>query len=338
MFFVAGCHASGSGGGVTYDLATSPSLDLGGDAVDGAVGDLAGGAAPHWVQQSISGFNVGSFSSLWGTSANDVWAVGTDGFGNASGYAYHSAGGGVWTASKSTGPLYAVWGSSASDVYLAGVNLVLHSTNAGATWSTDKLPSVAGSWLIDSLWGSGANDIYAAGFSTDAGGTKVGSSILHSTGNGTWVAQYSDGSGDSFSLWGADATHLFAVDRQTGAVVRSSGDGNWTAYGALGPSGSIWGLGAGQLYVTGSGGSLFQSADAKNWTPHVVDGGAGEQLEAVFGTSADELFVVGAEGSIFRGSGGSWTKEGTAGTKLRAIWGAGGDLWAAGADGVYHRQ
>jgi hypothetical protein len=331
---VTGCKAtgtqSGSDAGATNDLADAPSFDL------GSAPDFAAGAAPRWIQQSVSGFNVGSFSDLWGSSPSDIWAVGTGG--NQAGYAYHSPGGGVWTETKSTGPLYAVWGTGPSEIYLAGLDMILHSIDAGATWQKETLPTVAGSWLIDALWGSGANDIYAAGISTNASGTTVGSSILHSTGNGTWVSQYSDGNGSSFSVWGADKSHVYAVDRHTGAVARSSGNGSWTAYGALGASGSIWGLGAGQLFVSGSSGTLFQSADATSWTPQRIASAGTEQLENVWGGASSDLFVVGNQGSIFHNGGAGWSKEGVGGAKLTAVWGSGSDVYVAGVDGIYHRE
>lgn len=316
------------------------------DAVDGAVeADLAVAGAPDlgdapdlaahvasWKQESSGAI----FWDIWGASPTDLYAVGAGP--NVTGYVYHSPGAGVWTQIKVTGSLYAVWGSSANDVYVAGINMILRSTDAGATWKAETLPAVSGSWLIDALWGSGSGDIYAAGFSTDSTGTKVGSSILHSTGNGQWTSQYSDGSGDSFALWGADAGHVFAVDRHTGAVVRSSGNGSWTAHGALGASASIWGLGANQLYVCAANGVTFASTDALTWTPTTLPNAGGETLEDIWGRASDDLFVVGNAGSIFHLAGGSWSREGAAGAKLRALWGGGGELFAVGADGIYHRQ
>jgi hypothetical protein len=330
-FVLAGCadHPApphdAADGAVDADLAVVGAPDLG-DA-----SDLAAHAA-SWKQES----SAASFSDLWGSSPTDLYAVGAGG--NVTGYVYHSPGGGVWSQIKVSGSLYAVWGSSANDVYVGGLNMILRSTDAGASWKPETLPAVGGSWLIDALWGSGSGDIYAAGFHTNASGDKVGSSILHSTGNGQWTTQYSDGSGDSFALWGADAGHVFAVDRDTGAVVRTSGDGSWTAHGALGASARIWGLGANQLYVAAASGVTFASSDALTWTPTTLPGASGETLEDIWGRASDDLFVVGNAGSIFHLSGGGWSREGSAGTKLRRLWSGGGELFAVGAGGIYHRQ
>jgi hypothetical protein len=335
---VAGCHAVG-GSVASNDLSTVPSAsDLGSAPSDGGTADLAPAVKPSWTQQSVTGWHVGSFSDLWGSSPSDVWAVGSD-YPDQTGYVYHSPGGGVWTQIKTAAPIYAVWGSGSNDVYVAGQNLLLHTADAGATWQTQTLPALGGgSWVLDTLWGSGAGDLYATGIRSDGSGTVVGSSILHSTGNGTWVTQYSSTDGYSFSLWGADANHLFALDRQTGAVLRSSGNGTWTAYGALGQSGSIWGLDAGRLYVSGTSGALFASTDAMHWTPQAIDQ-AGELLEDVWGTSSDDLFVVGSSGAIFHLSVGAWSQEvGVGPSKLFHVRAVGGDIYAVGDAGIFRRQ
>jgi len=332
LLLLGGCATKTSGaadGGAPADLADGVAADLS----DAVTADLAGSAAPKWVRESGDGI----FFDVWGASATDVYAVGTGG--NVSGYIYHSPGAAVWTQIKGTGPLYAVWGSGADDVYVAGLDMILHSTDRGATWKSETLPAVSGSWLFDALWGSGAGDVYVAGFSTDSSGTKTGSSILHSSGSGTWTVQYgSSSNGSSFSLWGADAAHVFAVDRSSGAVVRSSGNGAWTANGALGPARRIWGLAATQLYVTAANGIAFGSSDGVTWTPSTVTGAGSEFLEDICGSASDDLFIVGNQGSIFHRSASGWSKEGAAGARLNALWRSGADLFAAGADGVYHRR
>ena len=327
---LGGCGAnaqSAPDAGTTPDLAA----DIVRDLASSTIGDL--GASPvMWQQES----NAGSFSGLWGSSPTDLYAVGA-GF-NVTGYVYHSLGNGLWTSIKTSGSLYAVWGSGPDDIYVAGLNMILRSTDRGATWVSEKLPVVGGTWVIDALWGSGANDVYAAGFSTDSHGTKAGSSILHSTGNGVWVSQYGDTSGSSFSLWGADATHVFAVDRESGAIIQSPGNGSWTVHDALGVVRSIHGIGSNRFYVTGANGVLFQSADAMTWTSQQIAGVSSELLEAIWGTANNDIFVVGNHGSIFHFDGTSWSNAGAAGTKLLAIWGNGDEIFVAGADGIYHRH
>ena len=327
---ISGCGADaeiGQDAGARPDLASDSASDL----ASSTIGDL-GANLFVWQRES----SAGSFAALWGSGTTDLYAVGA-GF-NVSGYVYHSLGDGQWTSIKTAGSLYAAWGSGPGDVYVGGLGGVLHSTDHGATWTSETLPLVGGSWVIDALWGSGPNDVYAAGFSTDSHGTKTGSSILHSTGAGAWVSQYSDQNGSSFSLWGADATHVYAVNRDSGAIVQSSGNGSWMAHDALGPVRSIRGIGTNRLYVTGANGVLFQSADAKTWMSQPIDGASGELLEDIWGTADDDVFVVGNHGSVFHFDGTSWSSAGTAGTKLLAIWGNGADVFVAGADGIYHRH
>ena len=339
LLLVCGCGSSATPSGVdagaSYDLAPiALATDLAGVPLDLA------SAPSTWKQES----SAATFWDIWGASATDLYAVGAGP--NVTGFIYHSSGGGVWTSIYNAGPLYAVWGSGPNDLYVAGMvgvtSTIIHSTDAGATWQPGTLPAINGSWVIDSLWGSGGNDIYAAGTSTDAHATITGSVILHSTGDGNWAKQYSNTSGAGFALWGADAGHVLAVARANGSVVRTSGNGVWSAYGAVGASWRIFGFAADDLYVAGANATLFHSTDAMSWTPQSLASGSSENLRALWGSASDNLFAVGDQGSIFHFDGAHWTTESvgggmSAGGKLRALWGRGGDVFAAGDPGIYRR-
>ena len=89
---------------------------------------------------------------------------------------------------------------------------------------------------------------------------------------------------------------------------------------------------------SGSSGTLFRSADATSWTPNTIAGAGAELLENISETASSDRFVVSNQGSIFHASGTGWNKEGVGGTRLRAIWGSGADVYVAGDDGIYHRE
>jgi hypothetical protein len=83
------------------------------------------------------------FNDLWGTAANDVWAVGTGGtvmhFDGAS-----------WTKSpvQTTRTLSRIHGTSASDIFIGGDETLLHFDGTG--WSPIRLPLTG----VNALWAS----------------------------------------------------------------------------------------------------------------------------------------------------------------------------------------
>ena len=99
-----------------------------------------------------------TLSGLWGASANDVWAVGTDGSGLNRPAALHWDGT-SWTQSMSAGSwLEAVMGTASNDVWAVGS----HSDTwhwDGTTWTAFR-PTT--SWL-EALWVAGPNDVRAVG-------------------------------------------------------------------------------------------------------------------------------------------------------------------------------
>ena len=93
-------------------------------------------------------------TSLWGSGANDVYAVGTPGI-------LHSDGSGTWTAQTScVGALYSIWGASASDVWAVGPGGTICHSAGDATWT-----AVDSGTTVDLLAISGvsASSIYVVG-------------------------------------------------------------------------------------------------------------------------------------------------------------------------------
>jgi hypothetical protein len=110
---------------------------------------------------------------IWGSSNDDVWAVGGgDGlfYSNIStrGKAYHATAvdeGGlpIWNEvdSQSTPLLYAVWGSGPGDVWAVGNEGTLRHWTSGATrWEIVPSPTTEN---LRAVWGSGPNDVWAVG-------------------------------------------------------------------------------------------------------------------------------------------------------------------------------
>jgi hypothetical protein len=98
--------------------------------------------------------------SVWGSSANDVWAVGYQAL------MIHWDGTG-WSLVHSplTAANYGVWGSSSTDVWVVTDSGALMHWD-GATWSVVASGTTEG---LAAIWGSGVDDVWVVGGTTDAG-------------------------------------------------------------------------------------------------------------------------------------------------------------------------
>ncbi|RME70944.1 MAG: hypothetical protein D6784_15885 [Chloroflexi bacterium] len=138
-------------------------------------------------------------NSVWGSRANDVFAVGDNG-------TILHYDGSSWSAMNSGFPDYDffdIWGTSSRDVFVVGWgwnggfydSIVLHYD--GSSWS--KVLSYPMDEFL-SIWGRSATDVFV--------GVDIGA-ILHY--DGTAWQEMESGTGNFLSsLWG-DSTHIFAV-------------------------------------------------------------------------------------------------------------------------------
>lgn len=104
-----------------------------------------------WRSESIPA--IERIAAMWGSAANDVYAVG------AGGVVLHSTGDGTWTIQrKGGGSLEGIWGATAASVYAVGANgAILHSRDRGKTWT----PRASGvRYTLTSIVGLGTQDLY----------------------------------------------------------------------------------------------------------------------------------------------------------------------------------
>lgn len=285
-----------------------------------------------WTTESAGS---AALASVWGSSANDVYAVG------AGGTIVHSTGDGKWTAIASgcSDDLHDVWGSSASDIYIVGAvanptwsGSVLHSVDGGKTFGLMRMGN-----LDVAVWGSGANDVYVADYgvlhhSADGGATWSSTTLPTLQAAAVWGASAGDvfafgnttsnqqavarthdafadydvampGANDGLlAAWGSSANDIWAVGAPA-SVSHSSDDGaTWqtvTPPGDLGGIVSVWGASAGDVYVLASRGGLLHTSDAgATWTSVTLPGSG---YAKVWGSSASDLYVVGSAGQILHG-------------------------------------
>jgi hypothetical protein len=140
-----------------------------------------------------------SFSGGWGTSAKDVWLMGSP---LPDVWALRTTdGGATWTAIPSKRPMYGgLWGTSASDLWVDSCFFVSRSVDGGVTWGDSGFQPEGEEGFV--IRGSGSEDVWIVGsegtllFSANHGKTWRGEGFgwryhgdLWSAGHGfAWVA------------------------------------------------------------------------------------------------------------------------------------------------------
>jgi len=177
--------------------------DVWGTAADDVFAVGTGGTIVHYDGEQWSlmeSRTTRCLNAVWGVSASDVYAVGNNG-------TILHYNGNIWESmiGKNDQDLSDIWGLSPEEVYAVGENLSLFRYD-GADWSFMNGPSEAPIDELHSIWGTSSDNIYVSG-------GKVGpSTVFHY--NGTeWETVYSNS--DSYSptwssLWGT-GSFMFAV-------------------------------------------------------------------------------------------------------------------------------
>jgi hypothetical protein len=338
---------------------------------NGAVVRYRAGA---WAPVNLQLASTGTLRSVWGTSRNNVYAVGHRPGPNAAEQSvlmrYNGSG---WTtalpAADSTE--YAdVWGSGASDVYVVGHRLTSGGGSTGmiwhydgAGWTATATPFTGTSRRLAAVWGSGPGDVWVLGGQQGAAGHQT--VMLHSTdGGATWtesaLGNAPHGEGHVVDAWGSGPANIYAVGWRTDGVtgqprslVMRYDGAAWTAT-TLADSvrlSGVWGSGAENVYVAGywtdtgvpytEAGILRRTVNGgATWTKQRFTGTSFQNrgLRGIWGTAANDIYVVGA-GPIMHFNGASWREQGNhRGPRLRAVWGSSaGNVFAVGEkDAILH--
>ena len=116
-----------------------------------------GSPGPFWSADASSGaLATSDLNGVWGSSAQDVWAVGLGGV------LLHYTGS-AWAADAASGkitqfPLWNLWGSSAQDLWAFGdMGVILHYV--GGAWTTDPMSRVLNSGDLRAVWANGKQNI-----------------------------------------------------------------------------------------------------------------------------------------------------------------------------------
>jgi hypothetical protein len=288
----------------------------------------------------------GSALALWGTSAENVYAiVGNDVIhfdGTAWQPAYHAA-----------DALTNIWGSSANDIFAVGNNgTIVHYD--GAAWT----PQDSGvDWLLQNVAGTGPHDVYAQG-------AYVGTDqyVLHYNGS-TWQeltvettasitslavnreGRAFEGDDDGWIYLGGASWHYLGVAPQSLAspdsleLFGTDSDGRvfhsentnpaaWSSF----PSHvrRVWSAPWGYTYGAGLDGQIVYY-DGAQWSTLRAARPAG-QLNAIFGAPDGARFVIGAGSYFFDGA--DWVERPLANAQAdRAGWAVSKDFAIAVGNG-----
>lgn len=294
----ADCSANGDGGCTTRELTC-------------AEADFC--AVPTGVDSRYALLDV------WGTSDEDVWAVGSRGT------VIHWDGA-AWTdlPSGRKDTMRGIGGRSANDVFIvSSMNVVLHTTgvqNGTATFTIeapvdrDNPTNFMGATLTE-VWSAPTGELFVGGPET-----------LTSPQNSLWRHHPGIVAGDGPEYPWEPASTFCEVRPCTGVN-------------------GVWGTSASDVWIVGDYGAFHRS------TGPVGDGGGAEQwsrlkttltnehLRAIWGSSESDVWTVGDGGTIRH-----WSNDGTGHWEivpsptqenLRAVWGSGpSDAWAVGDAGT----
>lgn len=311
-------------------------------------------APPEPIPSGVHACTSGILRGIWGSSADDVVAVGTafcsDAVGNPVKASWILRGSGSrWTTQLVANTEVAqglddVWGSSAEDVFAVGSSgQIWHHDGQG--WTRMRADRNAG---LTGVWGSGTDDVLAIGHE---------STLLRFRGFSLEELPWPDL--DVESVWGTSSHELYAVVREasidgpSAAVIRYDG----TKWGSLAMSSEssmvatlhdLWGgLPDGGVVAVGASmdgaGIAVRCSQTACEAPDVLPGITA--LHAVWVAETGEIFAAGAgdggRGVVAIRRNGSWSVEGFVEVRaLRAVWGrSAGDVFAVGdAGGVLHHD
>jgi len=308
---------------------------------------LSRGVSLTW--KTMNSGTTENLFAVWGTSHNDVYAVGS------SGTILHYDGSN-WSpmSTPTSASLEAVWGTASNNVYASGVDATMLRYD-GSDWTAETLPS-NDVHLTGGIWGSDADDIYAVGQYVSGEGV-----ILHQDGSG-WHNDLGkingpDGSNTQFdNVWGRGEDEVVAFGHNGPGGLNSmvyeldsSGWTWWRDYPAgdyrrdipeTSYLGSMWGTSSDTFFAGQKAGPFAGKAlhyDGSAWTSQVFASPIG--LYGIWGTDESNVYAVGDGGGILHWNGIAWSSmtSGTTNT-LMGIWGSDADeVFAVGVSGTILR-
>ncbi len=267
--------------------------------------------------------SIGQITSLWGSSASDVWFVA----GRSSGSSLLHYDGEKVRGQNVTGRLRAIWGTSQDNVWALG------ERGAYVTWN-------GSSWTGETRFTSG--DIMAT-WGTDTAwvvGEYIGGSNLHRT-----YTNHTDWNlGSTYDLPREASAKLNTVSGSGGHVYVSGVPGTWEWNGewtrlTTREMLQVYGLPGGAVATDSFNVWFFVGGEVIRTDAQPPDVSVSTSLlKAVWGTSSRDVWVAGTKGYLAHFDGAAWTRIPAVTTSdLKCIWGtSAGDIWAGGDEALLH--
>jgi hypothetical protein len=271
--------------------------------------------------------------SVWGTSTQDVFAVGGP-LGDGSRAAMLHFDGSVWKdmAPGGTETFWWVNGTGASDVWAAGEQgRIVHYDGKSLTEVSPR-PTPA---TLYGVWAASPHDVWAVGGSVNHGAQEPNDVCLHYDGS-TWNA--ADGPPAVgrvfFKVWGTSSTNLYVVG-ELGLIWHRKGT-SWTLESnsalAKGNLLTVSGCSATEVYAVGNTDVL--RSDGTTWTRAAADD-VNDGVNGVACAKPGAPVIVGNAGTKERLVDGRWQDD-FASEPHQDMHGAwadpSGGFWAAGGD------
>jgi hypothetical protein len=239
-----------------------------------------------------------TFNDVYGSAANNVFAVGNDG-------QILRYDGSAWSAQRFNGSavvseplnapatparriaLRALWGLPSINFAVAVGDSGTVLYNDGAQWINFSQPMSAS---LTDVWGTDLNNFYA---------TTSDGRLLRWNGSALGFVPGVQAPGALNAVWGTAANNVYAVGDQ-GALFRFDGS-SWTRLRLPTRSAlyAVWGTSATDVFVGGADGALYRW-DGTRWIAEKSSGG-NAQIYGFWGTSnGSALFASGSGGRVFR--------------------------------------
>jgi hypothetical protein len=179
--------------------------------------------------------------SLWGTSPNDIYAVGS--FDPIMQYD-----GASWNSITELVPnlLVGIWGTSSNDIHMVGnrrpeSGSILH-------YDGSELSVADVGAHLSAVWGTSSTDAYAVGWS---------GVILHWDGT-DWTEMTSGTSVTLNGVWGTSPSDVYAVG-DSGTILHYDGSGWGEMQSGISTNlYAVWGTSSGDVYAVGEGGVILR--------------------------------------------------------------------------------
>lgn len=242
-------------------------------------------------------------NSIWGTDANNLYAVG------GSILRFN----GTYWETVDTGNevdiLYDIWGTAPDNMYAVGrFGTLLHYDGVTCTKIDTGITTT-----LTGIWGSGPSDIYVS---------SISGTILHYDGT-AWTKKTIKGQYFN-DVWGTAPDNVYAVS-SSGAIYHFNGT-TWRKKKSNTSKTltNITGTDKNNIFVTAYAGTIVQY-NGKKWTSKTL----GNSISGIVALSPDEVFGAGLSGAVVKYDGKKWSSmfPGTFHTYS--------DVWGDGLGNVY---